>query len=85
MQKETKNNYCGLVILNDKLRFVCTNFGSFKDITICKYKKTSQYQMCPFKFEDAHGIQLCNCTKAQKNIILDLNAIQNGLNFAESK
>jgi len=79
--KTIKNNYCGLVILNDKLRFVCTN----KDITICKYKKTSQYQMCPFKFEDAHGIQLCNCTKAQKNVILDLNTIQNGLNLAESK
>jgi hypothetical protein len=45
----------------------------------------SKYQMCPFKFEDAHGIQLCNCTKAQKNVILDLNTIQNGLNFAESK
>jgi len=81
MLKTIKNNYCGLVILNDKLCFVCTN----KDITICKYKTTSKYQMCPFKFEDAHGIQLCNCTKAQKNIILDLNAIQNGLNFAESK
>jgi hypothetical protein len=83
MSKETKNNYCGLVILNDKLRFVCTNKAT--TIWDCKYKKTSYYQICQFQFESVSGTQLCNCIKAQKNVILDLNAIQNGLNLAESK
>jgi hypothetical protein len=82
MSKSIKNNYCGIAVINDRLFFVCTKN---KDITVCGYKTTSRYQMCPFKFEEAHGIQVCNCTKAQINVMLDLNIIQSGLNFAESK
>ena len=82
MSKSIKNNYCGTAVINDKLFFVCTKN---KDITVCGYKTTSCYQMCLFKFEEVHGLQLCNCIKAQKNVMLDLTVIQSGLNFAESK
>ena len=83
MSKETKNNYCGLAVINDELLFVCTN--KVTTIWDCKYKKTSYYQICMFQFEDACGVQLCNCITAQKNVVIDLAAIQSGLNFAESK
>ena len=82
MSKSIKNNYCGIAVINDELCFVCTKN---KDITVCGYKTTSCYQMCLFKFEEVHGLQLCNCIKAQKNVMLDLTVIQSGLNFAESK
>jgi len=69
MSKETKQNYCGLVILSGKLRFVCTN--SQPTVWNCKYKKTHKYQTCSFNFENAEGLQLCNCTRAQKRVIVD--------------
>ena len=37
MSKETKNNYCGLAVINDELLFVCTN--KVTTIWDCKYKK----------------------------------------------
>jgi len=69
MSKSIANNYCSIAMLQGKLRFVCTN----KDTNIwkCEYKKTHKYQTCSFNFENAEGLQLCNCTRAQKRVIVD--------------